>query len=309
MLAREPEEVQALLLQTAILTRLNGPLCDAVTGASGSQEMLERLERRNLVVVPLDDAIGAGIAIIISLLTCCKQASISRDLIRSRGYYRAPPSGARGVGQVAEAVGYALAPQDYRRAVGLIARYWHLEVNKSEFEKAIGAYAETIRLSRFWGSATGLGITIQLIGALRLLRRLRAADVVCHETLRYIQEQGMARLPAAGILHIAMTEVMVERNDLEAVESHLSQGIEMGKWSGRLDAVKNTTYALSRLGIARHDPNRALAVFQEVEAASDESRCNLIGTIEPERLEHHARQLALGQREEILKISPPPSAR
>jgi len=55
VLAREPEEVQTFLIQTAILTRLTGPLCDAVSGASGGQEMLERLERRNLFVVPLDD--------------------------------------------------------------------------------------------------------------------------------------------------------------------------------------------------------------------------------------------------------------
>jgi LuxR family transcriptional regulator, maltose regulon positive regulatory protein len=55
VLRREPEEVQAFLHKTAILTRLAGPLCDAVTGASGGQEMLERLERRNLFLVPLDD--------------------------------------------------------------------------------------------------------------------------------------------------------------------------------------------------------------------------------------------------------------
>jgi len=55
VLAREPGEVQSFLLQTAILTRLAGPLCDAVTGATGGQEMLEGLERRNLFVVPLDD--------------------------------------------------------------------------------------------------------------------------------------------------------------------------------------------------------------------------------------------------------------
>ncbi len=55
VLAREPEEVQTFLLQTAILTQLTGPLCDAVTGVSGGQEMLERLERRNLFVVPLND--------------------------------------------------------------------------------------------------------------------------------------------------------------------------------------------------------------------------------------------------------------
>ncbi len=53
VLAREPEEVQTFLLQTAILTRFTGPLCDAVTGTSGGQEMLERLEKRNLFVMPL----------------------------------------------------------------------------------------------------------------------------------------------------------------------------------------------------------------------------------------------------------------
>ncbi len=55
VLAREPEEAQTFLLQTAILSRLTGPLCDAVTGATGGQEMLERLERRNLFIAPLDD--------------------------------------------------------------------------------------------------------------------------------------------------------------------------------------------------------------------------------------------------------------
>ncbi|HEX9075116.1 MAG TPA: hypothetical protein VF932_05025, partial [Anaerolineae bacterium] len=62
VLAHEPEEVQTFLLRTAILNRLSGPLCDAVigdhpdgTGALGGQAMLERLERRNLFVVPLDD--------------------------------------------------------------------------------------------------------------------------------------------------------------------------------------------------------------------------------------------------------------
>ncbi|MDI7275625.1 MAG: LuxR C-terminal-related transcriptional regulator [Anaerolineae bacterium] len=55
VLAREPQDVQAFLLETAILAGLSGPLCDAVTGRSGGREMLEGLERRNLFVVPLDD--------------------------------------------------------------------------------------------------------------------------------------------------------------------------------------------------------------------------------------------------------------
>ena len=49
------EEVSQFLLETSILRRLNGPLCDAVTGRDGSAAMLESLYRSNVFVIPLDD--------------------------------------------------------------------------------------------------------------------------------------------------------------------------------------------------------------------------------------------------------------
>jgi LuxR family maltose regulon positive regulatory protein len=55
VLYRESEEVQAFLLQTCILERLSGELCDAVTGHTGGQAMLERLEAANLFLIPLDE--------------------------------------------------------------------------------------------------------------------------------------------------------------------------------------------------------------------------------------------------------------
>ncbi|CAN5199500.1 LuxR C-terminal-related transcriptional regulator [soil metagenome] len=55
VLQRQPAEVSDFLLQTSILARLSGPLCDAVTGTSGSRDMIDRLDRGNLFVVPLDD--------------------------------------------------------------------------------------------------------------------------------------------------------------------------------------------------------------------------------------------------------------
>ena len=55
MLQRQPERVRSFLLQTSILDRLSGPLCDAVTGRDDGTGMLEALERGNLFVVPLDD--------------------------------------------------------------------------------------------------------------------------------------------------------------------------------------------------------------------------------------------------------------
>jgi LuxR family transcriptional regulator, maltose regulon positive regulatory protein len=55
VLAHLPGETRRFLLQTGILDRLCGPLCDAVTGKQDGQEMLEMLERENLFLVPLDD--------------------------------------------------------------------------------------------------------------------------------------------------------------------------------------------------------------------------------------------------------------
>ena len=55
VLQRQPQRARSFLLQTAILDTLCGALCDAVTGQKHGKEMLERLERDNLFVVPLDD--------------------------------------------------------------------------------------------------------------------------------------------------------------------------------------------------------------------------------------------------------------
>jgi LuxR family transcriptional regulator, maltose regulon positive regulatory protein len=55
VLQRQPAPIRSFLLQTAILERLNGPLCDAVTGQQDGQARLAALERGNFFVVPLDD--------------------------------------------------------------------------------------------------------------------------------------------------------------------------------------------------------------------------------------------------------------
>lgn len=54
VLYRQPETVQAFLLQTAVLDRLTGSLCDALTHGNNSQAILESLERANLFIIPLD---------------------------------------------------------------------------------------------------------------------------------------------------------------------------------------------------------------------------------------------------------------
>jgi len=55
VLARQPDDVRRFLLETSVLNRLTGPLCDAVTGVGGGRARLEELDRANLFLVPLDD--------------------------------------------------------------------------------------------------------------------------------------------------------------------------------------------------------------------------------------------------------------
>jgi LuxR family maltose regulon positive regulatory protein len=51
----QPAERQEFLLRTSILSRFCASLCDELIGRTGSQALLEELERANLFMVPLDE--------------------------------------------------------------------------------------------------------------------------------------------------------------------------------------------------------------------------------------------------------------
>jgi LuxR family transcriptional regulator, maltose regulon positive regulatory protein len=59
--SRQPDDVRRFLLDTSILDRLTGSLCDAVSplperaGGQSGRAMLEALDRANLFLIPLDD--------------------------------------------------------------------------------------------------------------------------------------------------------------------------------------------------------------------------------------------------------------
>jgi len=55
VLARQPVDVQEFLLNTSILDYLSAQLCDVVLDRTDSQDMLDKLEKANLFLIPLDD--------------------------------------------------------------------------------------------------------------------------------------------------------------------------------------------------------------------------------------------------------------
>ena len=119
VLQRQPEAVRSFLLQTSILDRLNGPLCDAVTGESGGKARLEILQRGNFFLVPLDDKghwyrYHHLFAHVLHMHLTTEQADQVPALHRraSKWYEQN--------GSAADAIRHALAGEDFERAAGLI---------------------------------------------------------------------------------------------------------------------------------------------------------------------------------------------
>ncbi|HEV3483875.1 MAG TPA: hypothetical protein VG106_00600, partial [Vicinamibacterales bacterium] len=123
VLRSEPEHIRRFLLSTAILDRMNGALCDAVTGDTGSQALLEDLERRNLFVVALDDRREWYRYHHLFAAVLQKQAT-SEDPDAARSFHARASAWHDEHGSPADAVRHALAAQDLERAADLLERAW-----------------------------------------------------------------------------------------------------------------------------------------------------------------------------------------
>ena len=123
VLERQPEQVRAFLLETSVLGRLSGPLCDAVTGGEGSQALLEQAERAGLFLIPLDE-----------VRDWWRYHHLFADLLRARLQQRQPGRVAQlhrhaaawyaGHGLADDAIRHAMAAGDAAWAAGLIERHF-----------------------------------------------------------------------------------------------------------------------------------------------------------------------------------------
>jgi LuxR family maltose regulon positive regulatory protein len=121
VLSRQSQNVQDFLLHTSLLSRLTGSLCDAITGSSDGQEMLERLERENLFLVPLDNErywyryhhLFANL--LQARLRRLHPHRVTVNHLRATGWFEEN-------GLMVEAVDHAVSAKDYDRAASLIER-------------------------------------------------------------------------------------------------------------------------------------------------------------------------------------------
>ena len=120
VLQYQPERIRSFLLQTSILDRLSGPLCDTVTGQEEEGNvLLETLERGNFFVVPLDDKrhwyrYHHLFAEILYAHLMAEQPDLVATLHRRASEWYEQN------GSAAEAIRHALAAGDFERAADLI---------------------------------------------------------------------------------------------------------------------------------------------------------------------------------------------
>src|ERR671913_929900 len=131
VLDRQPEPLRAFLLETSLLERLSGPVCEAVTGRADSQQLLEHIERANLFLIPLDEE-----------RRWWRYHHLFADLLRARlaqerpdrvaELHRAAAAWCEQAGLADDAIRHALAAGDTVRAARLIERHFDALLQRAE---------------------------------------------------------------------------------------------------------------------------------------------------------------------------------
>ncbi|MFC1959122.1 LuxR C-terminal-related transcriptional regulator [Chloroflexota bacterium] len=149
VLDQQPADIQTFLLQTAVLDRLTGPLCEALTGTAQGHIMLQTLEQANLFIIPLDEE-----------RRWYRYHHLFADLLRQR-LHQMHPDWVAGLhqsasiwyeqqGYIDEAIEHALKADDYNRATRLIDRVvedmWTRNEH-SKFQRWLDSLPETLVLS------------------------------------------------------------------------------------------------------------------------------------------------------------------
>jgi LuxR family maltose regulon positive regulatory protein len=198
VLNRQEDRVKLFLIQTSILDRLTGTLCDALTGENDGQETLERLEKTNLFIVPLDDE-----------RRWYRYHQLFADLLRDQLRQSQPKKVAtmlsaasrwyEGNGSPDEATEFALQAEDFESATRLIAGQ----------ADSLWQHGDHTRLNRWIGALPHEYLIT------------RPGLCVIHAWMMFI----------AGQLEAASTSLM-------AAETAVSRGLQATSTPGRIPAMR-----------------------------------------------------------------------
>ncbi|HNB54305.1 MAG TPA: tetratricopeptide repeat protein, partial [Anaerolineales bacterium] len=217
VLHHQPDPVRNFLLQTSILDRLNGSLCDAVTRQSGGQARLEALQRGNFFLIPLDDRrhwyrYHHLFAEVLRLHLKAEQPEQVSALHRRASVWYEEN------GSAGNAIHHALAAEDFERAANLIEREVP-ETRRLRREATLlgwlKALPEEIFHNRpvldvhYVGTLLQLGQMEGVEAHLQNAERWLASDI--HESPLFADEEEFQRLPSLVAMYHAAISLMQGR--------------------------------------------------------------------------------------------------
>src|SRR6266536_1594473 len=249
VLERQPEPVRTFLLETSVLERLSGALCDAVTGRSDGQAMLEAIERANLFLVPLDEVRGWW-----------RYHQLFADLLRARlqrerpervdGLHRNAAAWSEAHGLADDAVRHALAAGDVEA-----------------IESPLGA------AERAFAAAADEPYEPSVGRAASVLTNVPAAIVLNRAYLAHLR--GDAESTA---------EFAYQRNDLDAALEHVTEGIARCRQLNYTQPLATGLATLAWIRQAQGDPAGALeAIGEAARVASGPGVAGLLNVVPAQR--------------------------
>ena len=131
-----PDHTRGFLLRTSILDRLNGPLCDAVVGTTGSDRLLTDIERVNHFLIPLDTR-GAWYRYH-QLFGELLRVELRRSGADIDDLHRRAAAWLLRNGFVSDAIRHVTLASDVREAADLIAEHWASFLQRGDISAVIG---------------------------------------------------------------------------------------------------------------------------------------------------------------------------
>lgn len=231
VLSGQPAQTVGFLLHTAVLDRLSGSLCDAVTGLDNGAEMLSLLERANLFVVPLDDqAIWFRYHHLFADLLRARLLAEQPELVaplhqRASSWYEA-------AGLIDEAIGHALAAHDFSAAGRLVERGLP-EARRNRQDARLTHWLQSLPSEVISGNPVLTvfhGWTLMAAGDLQAVEsRLDLAEALlaapASASSSWAQTDELRTLPATIAIYRA--SLAQARGDLASASAHARRALEL----------------------------------------------------------------------------------
>ena len=191
VLLAQPQDVQLFLMQTSILERMTGALCEVVTGQTQAADVLAYLDKANLFLIPLDGE-----------RRWYRYHHLFAELLRARLNAQHPGEVSalhlraaqwlEQAGSMDEAIQHMCAAEEFEQAARLVERAWNPLIHSGQIVTLLrwldALPAALVRATPMLSVAYGWG---------RVLSGRHAAA----EPHLQDAEQALARLLAGGTLH------------------------------------------------------------------------------------------------------------